>query len=636
MRRNSALFYFSICCLLIFMVKCSSEKNEQNIFISDFNTSSERSWLGPDYWANPLQDWQVKNGEIESLVSKKNRNVHLLTQKLDSSTGNLSMSVDIRVINLDVKSPSNWLGFSLGSKGEFNDYRDDAIFGIGLNAGVTTKGNLFIEEIADVDSVNTELQQKLKNGVTLNLDLESAGGAYTLTLGIRELNSDVILATKTRKGIAPKALIGDLALVSNYDDAESPNDKSATFKNWNLSGSKTKSHPENKFGPILFSQYTLSKGVLKITAQMAPVILNGEQVCFSIKKDDKWETIKKASIDPDARTATFTINDWDISRDFPYKLSYNMDVGNSESQEYSWKGTIRKDPINKETLVVAGFTGNDHTGFPNSEITHNVKKQNPDLLFFSGDQIYEPNGGFGAQRSPIDKATLDYLRKWYMYGWAYRDLMKDRPTVSITDDHDVYHGNIWGAGGRAIPSELGQGAQAQDAGGYKMPSKWVNMVQRTQTSHLPSPYDATPVDQGINTYYTDMVYGGISFAILEDRKFKSAPKQLLKKAAIHNGWVQNRAFNVKTQADVPEAILLGERQLSFLDNWASDWSYGSEMKVLLSQTIFANVATLPEEATSGAIIPTLELCTKETMRLMIGQYQILIQMDGLNQEEIVQ
>ena len=387
-------------------------------------------------------------------------------------------------------------------------------------------------------------------------------------------------------------MIGDL--VSNYDEAESPNDKSASFKNWKLVGTKVKSYLENKFGPVLFSQYTLSKGVLKITAQMAPVILNGEQVHFSIKRNDKWEIIKKASIDPEARTATFTINDWDTSKNFPYRLSYAMDVGNSTCQEYAWKRTIRKDPINKETMIVAGFTGNDHAGFPNSEITTNVKKQNPDLLFFSGDQIYEPNGGFGAQRSPIDKATLDYLRKWYMYGWAYRDLMKDRPTISITDDHDVYHGNIWGEGGRAIPSELGQGAKAQDAGGYIMPARWVNMVQRTQTSHLPSPYDDTPVAQGINTYYTDMVYGGISFAILEDRKFKSAPKQLLKQAAIHNGWVQNEAFNVKTESDVPEAVLLGERQLLFLDNWASDWSYGSEMKVLLSQTIFANVATLPE------------------------------------------
>ena len=29
--------------------------------------------------------------------------------------------------------------------------------------------------------------------------------------------------------------------------------------------------------------------------------------------------------------------------------------------------------------------------------------------------------------------------------------MKDRPSVVIPDDHDVYHGNIWGLGGGPVP-----------------------------------------------------------------------------------------------------------------------------------------------------------------------------------------
>ena len=137
----------------------------------------------------------------------------------------------------------------------------------------------------------------------------------------------------------------------------------------------------------------------------------------------------------------------------------------------------------------------------------------------------------------------------------------------------------------------------------------MNVVQNTQASHLPDPFDPTPVQQGIGVYYTDMVYGGISFAILEDRKFKSAPKELLPKADIWNGWVRNKAFSI-ADADVPEAVLLGDRQLKFLENWSTDWTYQSEMKVLLSQTIFNNVATLPKEATSGAVIPTLRVLHK--------------------------
>ncbi|MFC1477743.1 twin-arginine translocation pathway signal protein, partial [candidate division KSB1 bacterium] len=132
-----------------------------------------------------------------------------------------------------------------------------------------------------------------------------------------------------------------------------------------------------------------------------------------------------------------------------------------------------------------------------------------------------------------------------------------------------------------------------------------NMVQRTQTSHLPDPFDPEPAQQGIEVYYCDMNYGGVSFAVVEDRKFKSAPKPLLPKAEVWNGWAQNRDFDAKKESDVPGAQLLGPRQLAFLDAWASDWSGGTWMKVLLSQTLFSNVATLPEGSLSGSVIPGL-------------------------------
>jgi hypothetical protein len=229
------------------------------------------------------------------------------------------------------------------------------------------------------------------------------------------------------------------------------------------------------------------------------------------------------------------------------------------------------------------------------------------VLFFSGDQIYERVGGYGIQTKPLEKAVLDYLHKWYLYGWAYGDLMCDRPTIAIPDDHDVYHGNIWGAGGIATPRGK-SGDDAQDAGGYKMEPEWVNMVQRTQTSHLPDPFDPRPVEQDIGVYYCDFNYAGVSFAIIEDRKFKSAPRQLLPKAKITNGWAQNLKFNVAEEGDAPGAQLLGDRQLKFLENWTANWSNKTWMKVLLSQTIFANVATLPKEKSyHDRVVPTLKI-----------------------------
>lgn len=593
--------------IVLFAILFSCDSTPQ--FQSNFVTSQARTWIGPEYWANPLQDWQVKNGKLECLVSKKNRNVHVLTKKLDTINGDLNMRVKLQVFNVEPSIKGvNWVGFSIGSKGEFNDYRDNAVFGKGLNIGITTNGNLFIDELPKTDSLNLTNQKLLLKGAEIKIKVREKDNQYELHLSLIDSDSNTQISQLTKSQINAKKLIGDLVLVSDYSTIS--NSKSVAFENWTFSGSKISTKDENAFGPILFSQYTLSRGTLKLTAQMAPVDITNEKVHLQIKENNNWETISSAAIDQDARTVQFRIEDWNTLTDIPYRISYKMALGGVEKVESFWEGTITKEPFDKEEIVIAGFTGNDHLGFPNSDITSEVEIHNPDVLFFSGDQLYEPSGGYGVQRKPHNKAVLDYLRKWYMYGWAYRDLMKNRPTVSITDDHDVYHGNIWGEGGRSIPKELGQGAKAQDYGGYKMPAPWVKMVERTQTSHLPDPFDQNPVAQGIGTYFSDMAYGGISFAILEDRKFKSAPAAILPKAKITNGWVQNKMFNVEEEADVKGAKLLGDRQLKFLNSWSVDWSHQSEMKVLLSQTIFANVATLPKEAMSGAIIPSLRILNK--------------------------
>ncbi|MCA9297484.1 MAG: alkaline phosphatase D family protein, partial [Phycisphaerales bacterium] len=233
----------------------------------------------------------------------------------------------------------------------------------------------------------------------------------------------------------------------------------------------------------------------------------------------------------------------------------------------------------------------------------NVLSHDPDLVFFAGDQIYEGDLT-RAERDPPEAARLDYLYKWYRFLWAFRDLLRDRPSVIIPDDHDYYHGNIWGAGGRRAVGR--DGMRAQDAGGFTMPPRFVNMVHQTQCGNLPPPFDPTPIDQDISVYYTAVNYGGMSFAVLADRMFKSSASPLVPDAQVINGWRQNLDFPPEDM-DVEGAVLLGGRQLDFLDHWASDWSDDTWMKVCLSQTIFSNVATIPEGSRSDGRVPTLQV-----------------------------
>jgi hypothetical protein len=320
---------------------------------------------------------------------------------------------------------------------------------------------------------------------------------------------------------------------------------------------------------------------------------------LEIREGNDWKEVDTKEIVVPGYTATFRIEEWDSSRDIDYRVRYDLSQPGGTTKTFHWTGTIRHDPVEKESLVLAAFTGNHNLGdygvdrgefdwsglvwFPHADLTERVAQHNPDVLFFSGDQVYEGASPTRAQKSPVAKAELDYLYKWYLWCWAFRDLARDRPAITIPDDHDVYQGNIWGAGGRAI--------DVDNKGGFVMPSEWVEMVHRTQTANLPDPYDPTPIEQDISVYYTDMHYGRVSFAVIEDRKFKSGPAGLVPPTTSGRpDHVIDPDFDPVT-ADVPEATLLGERQLEFLEAWAADW-HDIDMKAVLSQSPFANATSL--------------------------------------------
>ncbi|MGE0378947.1 MAG: alkaline phosphatase D family protein, partial [Planctomycetaceae bacterium] len=254
------------------------------------------------------------------------------------------------------------------------------------------------------------------------------------------------------------------------------------------------------------------------------------------------------------------------------------------ASDHYYTGTDRRDPADKPTISVAGFTGHKDTAFPNELLVSNVLKHDPDVCLFTGDQIYEENGGYGIIRNDVERQTLNYLRKIYLWGWSFRDVLRDRPSFVLPDDHDVYQGNIWGAGGN--PTKNGMADHA--AGGFAEPADFVNAVFRTQVGHHPPAFDPTPMRQGIDCWYGDCVYGRISFAILEDRYFKSGPEGTVNDWPGRPDHVKDENYDT-SKLDKPGLVLLGERQLDFLNHWATDWR-GADMKCVCSQTIFCNLA----------------------------------------------
>jgi alkaline phosphatase D len=561
-----------------------------------------RPWLGPDYWANPMQDWRLQNGRIECWVAGTDRNVFHLTREVGTAQGEFSMSVKLGRLD-DDRTPmsSGFVGFRVGIRGQFSDYRSDAVHGSGNDCGVSADGHLFLGE-PQGEGIRISPYQLLQ----LVLTVRPAGQRYDVKLEAKDKQGAVL--GQVQRTVAAQWIEGGVALVCssgemvrNRRQAQRGGAMRFWFQDWVVEGSKIAGHADRAFGPIYFAMHTLSGRVLKLTAQLAAMEAGAPELQLQTRSGSVWKTIAAAQIDAMARTATFRVPNWDDTRDTPYRLM----LGAS-----SFEGTVRKDPRGKEKLTIGALTCCDDLGFPHNDIVRNVRHFNPDILLFTGDQIYEGVGGYGIQMEPLEQATLDYLRKWLLFGWSFRDLMRDIPTVCLPDDHDVYHGNVWGAAGKKAlvdpkdpETAINRNQSWQDSGGFKMPAEWVNTVQRTQTSHLPDPVDPTPVQQGISVYYTSLVYGGLSFAIIEDRKWKSAPRHTIPWADIRNGWAQNPKYGMR-DGDVPGAELLGARQMQFLEKWAQDWT-GAFAKIVVSQTLWANLCTLPPPADTDAVTSKL-------------------------------
>jgi alkaline phosphatase D len=581
-------------------------------FRSAWPTGVERIWPGPEYWTNRLQDWQIRGGRLECLLPAADRNVHLLTRTIAPGSGTLLSSVRTGVvIPFEGARGRNWVGFRIGAKGDFPDPRNAVIYGKGLEAGLSTEGDLFIGdfELLQRGGVQRSLRDSLKAGVELRFEARPAGAKAALTLTATDPASRAVLASVEQDEVDPAFLEGNIALVSHLPELGRPEDGPVSwFDDWTVEGSRVQSGDGNAFGPILFAQYTVSRGILNLTAQLPPVgASDGRTVNLLARKaDGTWMSVADAPIDPDARTAGFRVPGWDTSRDVSYRLVYELASGAGTRTPYAYEGTVRREPLAKRRITLAALCCQNDIGFPHSEIAAHVGSFDPDLLFFAGDQIYERVAGYGTQVEPVEDAILDYLRKWYLFGWAFGGILRDHPAITIPDDHDVYHGNLWGEGGKA--ASPGPSMDAQDSGGYKMPARWVNMVQRTQTSHLPEAADPAPAGQGIGVYFCEVRYAGLSLAVVEDRKFKSAPKALLPGAEIRNGWAQNPDWQAAKESDVKGAELLGERQMKFLRAWAADWSGGTWMKAVLSQTLWSTLATLPAGTTNDDGVPGLPVC----------------------------
>uniref|UniRef100_UPI003216B7D9 hypothetical protein n=1 Tax=uncultured Draconibacterium sp. TaxID=1573823 RepID=UPI003216B7D9 len=337
---------------------------------------------------------------------------------------------------------------------------------------------------------------------------------------------------------------------------------------WWVHNSKMKDNPKKiidvdvpRDEVICFGMYTVQDKVMKMTAQLFPLYPEeSREVILELKQNGKWKKVAVEKVNDIGWSTLFRIENWDDSKNVEYRLRHGKNA--------SFEGLIRKNPKEKNEIVVGSLNCNsNHTRGLREEYIRNLKYLNPDLLFFAGDQSYDHK---------------EHTAAWLLFGIQFRDIFRDRPCITIPDDHDIGQGNLWGENGKKSMTSAG------NDGGYFYHHEYIKMVERCQTSHLPDPYDPTPIEQGIGVYYTHLTIGGVDFAIVEDRKFKTGPAGTIPQMGPRPDHIRDPKYDPKT-IDVPGLKLLGDRQLKFLKDWGKQWE-GISLKAVLSQTGFCGGA----------------------------------------------
>ena len=603
-----------------------------------------RRWIGSAWQPSRLQDWRLEEGRLINDDSRLPiRTAHVLSLRLEPSspTSPLVIRANVRPLGMPVEDGA-FAGILIGAGHSEVDPRlsalvqqvpapDGGLLAV-VDASTTPRLIDFSTEkkggfswslpsnitFADLKPVKGE-QIEFASGVTtqgrmtLILQITPREGLFDLDLEIRD--GDAIFGMTKVRGLGADQIDGSIALVSHRELRKDG-------IGWAFDGLDLQSRDldrwidetDHSWGPVLGVTYTLDRDdagihALKLNALFPPVSTDdlGEVALELETRDRAWRRIATGSLEDLSFTVPFEVEDVEEYLGRRYRV-----VGSMNGSPYEWSGEIHAAPTDRELRIaslncvknVTAHSAWNRAGvwFPHEELTERVAAHDADFLFFAGDQIYEGDIN-GVDRRKI---MLDYHTKYHRWLRAFAELVRDRPSVIIPDDHDVYHGNIWGAGG--ILAKAKDGLTVQDAGGYKLSAEVVNAIHRTQVGNLPARMIPGPIGQGIEPYATRIRYGPADFAVVADRMWKDSASVMVPEGKVRNGWFRNPDFDPK-DSDVAAAEFLGPTQEAFLSAWATDRDPASPRKIVLSQTPWVNAATLPP-GTDDGVVPGLRIHAK--------------------------
>ncbi len=80
----------------LFAVSADTDQNKS--FHENFNLKTDRHFISPQVWSNPMEAWKLKNQRLETIIPHNNLNLQLLSHSIIEGEGGFSTSADFGVI----------------------------------------------------------------------------------------------------------------------------------------------------------------------------------------------------------------------------------------------------------------------------------------------------------------------------------------------------------------------------------------------------------------------------------------------------------------------------------------------------------------------------------------------------------
>jgi hypothetical protein len=524
-------------------------------------TDRTRTWLGPPLWANRLQDWRLHGGRLECVAASgpmRTRTVAVLTRELVA--GDLPGRIGVRTGLL--AAGEGFSGFLVGAGAGRLDHRAAALVqgasgqGGGVLCTYEADGSVGFRDHTDEarQFAYAPIPGTVRSGparpravdedVELVLELAPRGrGRFRLRLEARD-RAGAPLAAARLDGVDGAALVGGIALVSS--SREAVGGARHWFAGLGAAGAKLARRPERAEGPILGTLYSLNRTVLKLTAQLFPI---GDTDPRELRLQlgprgggDGWEDAATAPVGP-GLAAVFRLTGWDGAAARRYRVRWAAGT----DQEQAFEGAVHhRQPVLPPRRAGRG----------------------------AGPAATPPAG---RRRRPVLRAPAHHPRAGPRARAGHAVPLVPVAVGVPRPDQGGPHGGAGRRPRRLPPQPVGQRRRARarrrlPPGRLHAPGRLRQPGPAGPARPQPRPHDPAPVAQGIGVSFGAFRYGGVGFALVEDRKFKTGDKD--------NRDPAGRRYDL---------TILGDRQERFLAEWAAADPGGP--KIVFSQTLWGCLQT---------------------------------------------